>query len=53
MPTRGSIEEPGGKSKATLYAIRSLRRLVAAGYLTASEVDGVTLYKRSKAHVGG
>jgi hypothetical protein len=53
MPSRGSIEEPGGRSKATLYAIRSLRRLVAAGYLTASEVDGVTLYKRSKAHVGG
>jgi hypothetical protein len=53
MPTRGSIEEPGGKSKATLYAIRSLRRLVAAGYLTASEVDGVVTYKRAKAQLGG
>jgi hypothetical protein len=53
MPTSGSIEEPTSRSKVALYAVRSLHRLVAGGYLTASEVDGVTMYKRAKAQVGG
>jgi hypothetical protein len=50
---RGGLVEPSGERKADIYARRSLQRLLRAGYLTASEVDGVTLYKRSKAHVGG
>jgi hypothetical protein len=50
---RGGLVEPSGERKVDIYARRSLQRLLRAGYLTASEVDGVTLYKRAKAQVGG
>ena len=51
---RGGMVEPSGERKVDIYARRSLQRLLRASYLTASEVDGVTMYKRAaKAQVGG
>jgi hypothetical protein len=50
---RGGVVEPTGERRVCQNERRSLRRLAAGGYLTASEVDGVVTYKRAKAQVGG
>jgi len=52
VPKAGMFANAGA-SKSAGNERRALRRLAAGGYLTTSEVDGVVMYKRAKAHVGG